>query len=619
MNLKLPLHQSITKAQAHRLALAFGAKTALTNIPPTDNTASTPPIDTPKPRPPPNPFAPLIANGLDIEVGTAVVANHCLDVKTSGKPIGNDTIIKHKPIKALRSCQTLTNTAFIPISHCTKGLSKPTYLLSHDINGDVIPFDRLANCVHGKSSNLFGLYRHGNVFGSGIKRLLTCQRAIVNPTTTYQTALSYGVQSTLLGNGLDITQIIGIDIPCRYYPLPPKPPPPPPIIGRVCKVRPPSNRLPLTLKKRHHSHQHIKSSNLPLIIGCWHDDIIQTTPNLGAYIVLNTIRATLDDVVIEPLSFNIKTDIHSYCWQGEIGIGHSDYQKIKGKLNAKTKTPPQTPPIVRVVINGTAFAFMAENVAHHRSFVNFSHSLSGRSTTALLGADFAHAQNGLIDQDSYASQLINSQLAGLPFKCQFKTDDWLIPKGQLSVTGKTPIAVIDEIANACGAFVSSDKDGHNLMVAPKYKTPVWQMDKARADRIVPLDVIKSISEQQRNHPPFNTVTIVSNVQGGIVYRQELAQDNPAPVFHSPLACDQTAIINKGKQILSDGGRHIDVSITMRWADKYNIALANLGELWQINDTDGAWLGVVVSVAIDVKLEDGVPCVWQVVGVDRWVG
>lgn len=61
---------------------------------------------------------------------------------------------------------------------------------------------------------------------------------------------------------------------------------------------------------------------------------------------------------------------------------------------------------------------------------------------------------------------------------------------------------------------------------------------------------------------------------------------------------------------------------MRWADKYNLPLAELGQVWQINDkvgnVDDAWRGIVRAVSVDVKVDNGVPSVWQVVEVDRYL-
>lgn len=72
-------------------------------------------------------------------------------------------------------------------------------------------------------------------------------------------------------------------------------------------------------------------------------------------------------------------------------------------------------PLVIVTVNGVSYSFIAEEISRNRVFGNYSYSISGRSITAQLGKDYAHSQGGTINQDLYASQIINMQLANLPF------------------------------------------------------------------------------------------------------------------------------------------------------------------------------------------------------------
>lgn len=107
-----------------------------------------------------------------------------------------------------------------------------------------------------------------------------------------------------------------------------------------------------------------------------------------------------------------------------------------------------------------------------------------------------------------------------------------------------------------------------------------------------------------------------------MYREREGRDLHAPVSQNELYTDQACIIPAGIAILSDSGTHQNATITMRWADKYNLPLATLGEIWQVNDkmgnADDAWRGIVQSVSIDVRVDNGVPTVWQVVGLDRYL-
>lgn len=74
----------------------------------------------------------------------------------------------------------------------------------------------------------------------------------------------------------------------------------------------------------------------------------------------------------------------------------------------------------------------------------------------------------------------------------------------------------------------------------------------------------------------------------------------------------------GIAILSDSGTHGDYTLKLRWADKYNLPLAQLGEIWQFNDPEGAWRGVITGVGIDVDQDNDSPTVWQSITIDRYL-
>lgn len=322
----------------------------------------------------------------------------------------------------------------------------------------------------------------------------------------------------------------------------------------------------------------------------------------------NTVTATIGGLQIDPLNFSIKTDMDSFCWSGQVEITDKDYQKIKAKLDSERGKEP----LITVNINNHAFAILAEDVSKTRSFVNHTYTLSGRSVTAHLSKDYANVVK--LDSELYASQIVNDALANLPITADFGVDDWLT----FATMTDTPIAIIDTVAKACGGFVMSDKADGKLYVRKRYKVPAWELATTTPDRIVPLDVIKSISEQKRTNPRFNAVILTSSKEGATVYREREGQDKHAPVSQNELYTDQACIIPAGIAILSDSGTHQTASLTMRWADKYNLPLAELGEIWQINDVDGSWRGIVKAVAVDVKVDNGVPSVWQVVELDRYL-
>ena len=425
--------------------------------------------------------------------------------------------------------------------------------------------------------------------------------------------LSNGLSNTqhgvFIGNGSQSRTQPAVPVPCRYYPIP-EPPPPPAVFA--CRVRPPSSRLPLNLTRKHGG---LPSSSLPLPLMCWHDNAPSFIPNLRSYIVHNVITATIGGVAVDLVRFDIKTDIQSYCWSGSIELAPSQYDKVANKL----AMPRGREPLVTVTVNGFVFAFLAEDLSRRRQFISHSYTVSGRSVTAQLGADYAHAQGGTLEQDLYASQLIQQQLADLPVKLgEFLVKDWLIAAGVYNLTNKTPIAVIADVAKACGGVVVSHASAAKLSVIPRWKKPAWELATATPDVVLNLNVVKSISDQKQVNPRYNTVTLIGGTTAAEVYRERQGRELIAPIDSNPLYGDRDGVVAKGIEILSNSGTHGMYSVQMRWAAKYNIALAELGQIWRVNDADGAWHGVVTSVAVKVDWDNDAPVVWQVVGLDRYL-
>jgi hypothetical protein len=429
------------------------------------------------------------------------------------------------------------------------------------------------------------------------------------PAIGLATSLQNNEHGVFIGNSSQSRTQAAVPVPWRYYAIPDDTPPP---IVNACRIRPPSSRLPLSLTRKRNG---LPSSQLPLPLTCWHDQAPAFVPDLRSYIVLNTVTATLGGIAIDPIDFNIKTDMDSYCWQGGIKISDSQYQKVKAKLDVARGSEP----LVIVTVNGVSYSFIAEEISRNRVFGNYSYSISGRSSTARLGADYAHSQGGTINQDLYASQIINMQLADLPFSIdRFEVTDWLIPAGTLNTSNQTPISIISQIAQACGAEAISDPLEPKLSIIPRWKKPAWEMATATADLVIPMGVVQSISDQKRVNPRYNTVTLIGRTQGSQVYRAREGRNLIAPVDNSYLNVDRDCVIPRGIQILSDSGTHGLYTLKIRVADKYNMPLVELGQILQISDPEGAWKGIVTGVSLDVGRDNDAITVWQTVNIDRYL-
>lgn len=429
------------------------------------------------------------------------------------------------------------------------------------------------------------------------------------PAIGLAASLQNNGHGVFIGNRSQSRTQAAVPVPWRYYAIPDDTPPP---IVNTCRIRPPSSRLPLNLTRKRNG---LPSSQLPLALTCWHDQSPEFIPDLRSYIVLNTVTATLGGIAIDPIDFNIKTDLDSYCWQGGIKISDKQYQKVKAKLDVARGSEP----LVIVTVNGVSYSFIAEEISRNRVFGNYSYSISGRSITAQLGKDYAHSQGGTINQDLYASQIINMQLADLPFSVdRFEVTDWLIPAGTLNTSNQTPISIISQIAQACGAEAISDPLEPKLSIIPRWKKPAWEMATATADLVIPMGVVQSISDQKKVNPRYNTVTLIGRTQGSEVYRAREGRNLIAPVANWYLYTDRDCVIPRGIHLLSDSGTHGLYTLKMRVADKYNMPLVELGQILQISDPEGAWKGIVTGVSLDVGRDNDAITVWQTVNIDRYL-
>ena len=535
--------------------------------------------------------------------------SQCRDWRHDARDVANDRTVMRTDIINIVQRYAMLQRGLIPIANDTFTLTSQLFELARDTRISYIAFIPIYNERHFRHSGTIGYTRCFKAHSAKVTHHRNCKTLPLDPAVNFSTSAGHKVHGVSIDKCQSIKIQHAVQVPDRYYPIPE-----PPIVtpDNVCRVRPPSNQLPLRMARRR---QDIPSSALPLPLTCWHDDAPLIIPNLRSYIVHNVITATIGGIAVDLLSFNLKADMDGYCWQGNIDITAKDYDKIKHKLDV----PRGSEPMVVAVVNGKPLAFIAEEQQRSRKFAQKSYSLSGRSVTARLGADYAISQGGLIDQASYVSQIVAQQLNGLSVSLlDWGINDWLVPAGAYSVANKTPIAVISDIAAAGGGFVTSDPSQATLSVKPRWPVAAWQLASATPDVIVPIDVISDISDKKRTNPRYNTVLLNSASEGGEVYRQTQGRDASAPTQDHPLYTDRDAIVPAGTAILSDSGIHGDYTLRMRWADKYNVQLAELGDIWQINDPEGAWRGITTGVSVSIDQSNDAPTVWQTVTIDRYL-
>lgn len=569
---------------------------------PTDPTDPEPPLEY---APPMTALASYISS---VITGVSNI-NQCRDWHHNGRDVANNRDVMRTDAVNIAQRYAMLQRGLIPIANDAFTLTSQVFELAADARISYIAFIPIYNECQFKHSSTVGYTRCIKAYSAKVAHYRNCKTLPLEPAVNFATSAGHKVY----GVGIDKCQSTkiqhAVQVPDRYY-LIPEPPPVKPVNN--CRIRPPSSELPLRMARKRNG---LLSSHLPLSLTCWHDDPPPFIPNLRSYIVHNTISATIGGIAVDLLSFDIKTDMDSYYWQGSIDITAKDYARVKNKLDA----PRGSEPMVIAIVNGKPMAFIAENQQRSRQFAQRTYSISGRSITARLGADYAVSQGGLIDQASFVSQIAAQQLNGLSVSIlDWDIPDWLVPANAYSVAGKTPIAVLADIAKAAGGFLTSDASQATVSLKPRWKSAAWDMATATPNVIVPIDLIRQISDQKRVNPLYNTVMLISDSQSGGVYRQGSARDAYAPTQDNSLYTDRDVIIPAGITILSESGTHGDYTLKLRWAESYSIALAELGQIWQINDPEGAWRGVITSVSVNVDQDNDAPTVWQTISIDRYL-
>lgn len=382
-----------------------------------------------------------------------------------------------------------------------------------------------------------------------------------------------------------------------------------------CGKRPPATHLPLAFVRPKGGHD---ARLLPLPFHCRGSGGGRQVPFLKAYVMQNDVFVEFDGRKINPLSLNLKTDMASFCWQIELTLWPDDFIRLGMDNRIRGKEAQ-----LMANINGEAFAWLAEDYRDNRVFGQRSYTVIGRSISAYLGADYAAPNSGVyLNMPLYAQQIAQQQLLPVSFELDWSVEDWLVPADAYSVDGLSPLAVLQDIAQAVGGFVESDPMQKRLAIKPRWPVSAWTLANAKADVRVPENMIVGISGQKRVNPRHDAVYLWAEHEHGKaadVYRASGSHNQRASALIHALYTDDAVLRQAGLATLSDSGTHKIETVKLPIAPAYFVPRAKLGEIWQISESNASWSAVVTGVAIEVSVgSDGAVEVWQNITVDRYL-
>ena len=539
----------------------------------------------------------------------------CLEQHTRVSPVAACLPAPHRPMVDVVRCMMFTVAGLPSLTACTQAATTPTWRIATCLPVTLNAYPRLGNCAMptvGTApplANCASAMQPGNPLLQGCK---TPRITIAPPLVNCHRQHGWGPP---LAHCTPLTYQRAVRPPCEYYPIP-LPPPPPDV--SPCRVRPPSHRLPLPFTRRRINRD---PSRLPLPLRCWHDSDTTDLPTLPGYIMHNRITAEFNGQTLQILALTLKADTDGYCWQGDLTLAPADF----AKLQMDTRRAGDEA-VITLRINHQRWDILAEDYRDTRRFIGHSYTVTGRSITAKLGADYAKGRHSKYDAARYARQIADEQLNLLPYTiAAWEAVDWLIPGDTYTVSGQTPIEVIADLAKAAGAFVESHPYEAQLFVRPVWRQPAWA--KPTPALTIPANLILSVSGQRRISERCNAVRLTpaaeqiggAKAKGGLVYREGTDQQPEASTLTHAAYTDTDVMRAAGIHALSETGTHKIETVTLPWAEKYQLPLASLGAVWAFAEQGQTWQGVIKGVSVAVELDGGAPVVTQTVTIDRYLG
>ena len=594
MNLNIPRGT----ADPRRFAFAFGA------VQPPE-----PQPNPPQPKPKPKKAKPALCVNIAWYAHKAV--SGCLNMAQRGQFQAADWGVEWGEAKPLAGCLTLRGANPMRLTHSQSVNYGTAWRLANCLSAHSLSVQRLRVCQGGRSNQALWLGNCGSAWQSTVGSLKSCAVTTTNRAFFLGNCTRADYSGKPVSGCLKLNIGTAIPVPCEWYTV--EIPEPPPELPKRCN-RLDARRLPFALDRPRAARS--VSRMLPFPFACRRARAV--IPNLDSYIMLNKIQAYAGSLKLNPISIAISHDRQSYYWTCEVELSPDDFAALNLAQYDQGKEP-----LVTLKINANTFAFIAESYRDNRAFARRSYTVSGRSQTARLGADYAQLKQGIIRQELYARQIADSVLENTGFRIgTWAIPDWRVPASVYSLADKTPIAVLADIAQAAGGFVYSDPSERILHLKPRFKVAAWQLNSSTPDVSVPASVITQISGQKQIstqcYGVFVSATHNKGVFRKIVRKASAGSPEASALSHALYTADEPCLA-AGIAALGDTGASKTEQIELPVMEKYALGIAQLGEIWQVTETSGAWLGLVDSVSITVSMENDAPKIMQSVGVWRYLG
>ena len=298
------------------------------------------------------------------------------------------------------------------------------------------------------------------------------------------------------------------------------------------------------------------------------------------------------------------------------------YTNIKMDLPIKSeaeKVHPVSGPVdVTVTINGYPFRFLIEKVSENYQLGDGSYSATGRSLSSVLSGTYMPAITKTWTSLTSAHNLVVDELTDLPIGGSLVTwgvdwdiIDWNIPESTYSVSEKSKMEIVCEVASAVGGFVNTHQNLEQLLVKSKYPVSPEDLSSTTPDEGIVADNVLTNSWQWEQRPLYNYILAVSTKRiftsglwyGHLVHvkRSGTAYDRQAPSVVSDLLTTVLSNRERGRVELDAKGYNAviyNMSIPLP-GNGYHPKLMLPADIVYVEDFYENWYGYIKSLNLVV--------------------
>lgn len=346
-------------------------------------------------------------------------------------------------------------------------------------------------------------------------------------------------------------------------------------------------------------------------------------PMEAPYHVMNSIQCFAivgnERVAIAPDNIKISLLIEGYAWQ------------MTGELHGRTsvnylRPGADGPCHIELQMNGHTWLLAVKSYRKVTALASETYSFTAQSRSMLLDGDQSDKVTVALANSIGAWQLAAQLLQPLGFSIErpavaewVQTPEWTLAAQSASWVSVTPMAILGDIAKACGAVVTPHMTEDKIIITPRYRVSPGKWGSAPASawsHLIPEGVSPTENSERQFTTPLERVLIAGTTHGVVtdVVRSGSAGAVSAPDVSDVLAQDALANAERGRNILAESGQIEIVTLELPLLPPgQSPSLIVPGELVKVLREDGSETrGLVLGNTIT---PNGVSAIWQSVSLE----